>query len=639
MFRTTVSLIAITAALLPVIVSAEEVPETVILDQVILSSGLSPVVESAYGRAYTVLTAEDLQQRRVTTVQDALRTVPGLSVTSTGESLTSIRIRGGETNHVLVLIDGVEANSPGSGDYTFSGMLAEDIERIEVLRGPQSTIHGANAASGVISITTRQARTPGLHYGGTVEVGGLGTRTASAYVQARGERGGISLSAVSRRSDGEDTSRTPGGDTDFNDHDTLGLTGSYELTDGISAGFTLRRRWQEYGYDGTSWTAVDSPDDYVIDTPFTAKRNETYGSLWLEAAALEGRFLHRFVLSGSNQTADHFNAGVPDYDDASRLRDIKYTGSWALDGGHVRDAQQKLSVALQAKRETYETSNAYGANRYERDSKSVALEYQGQFDNGLGIQAGLRRSFNDVFRDATTWSIASAWALPDRDLRLRAAAGKATVNPTMFELYGYTSGTYRGNPDLRPETSHSYELGVDWTFAEGRANLGATLFTSKVEDMITGAGTTSQNISGTSTRKGFELELDYDATDWLRLGATYTYMDARTEDGKPVPRQPRHQLGLRATADFAQGRGSVTADLRYVADNYGQEWFNTVWPAIPATTKLPDFVTVNLAAQYDLTDNLRLTGRVVNLFDEDYSEAWGYYGQGRTAYVGLTAQW
>lgn len=637
MFRTPVSVLAATAALLPAAALGQDSQDQVLLDTVILSAGLSPVAESAYGRAYSVLTAEDLQNRRVTTVQDALRAVPGLAVTATGETLTKVRIRGGESNHVLVLIDGVEANSPGNGDYIFSGMLAEDIERIEVLRGPQSTIYGANAASGVISITSRQASAPGLSYGGTVEVGGLNTRTASAFVQAKGARGAISLSAVARRTDGEDASRTPGGDTEFNKHKTLGLNGSYELTEGVTAGFTLRRTWQEYGYDNTVYppSADFTPQDYVVDAPQTADRNETYGSLWLEAEALGGRLLNRFTIAAANQTTDHFNDGVPDYDDGSRLRDFKYTGTWALDGGNARDAAQKLNFAVQKKRETYESNAAWGTRQYERDTRSVALEYQGQFD-GIGIQAGLRRDFNEDFRNATTWNIAGTWQLPDHDLRLRAAAGKAIVNPTMFELYGSVNDSYQGNPDLTPETSRGYEIGADWNFAAGQGTLGTTLFTSKIEDMIIGAGDTSQNLDGTSTRKGVEVDLDYQVTGWLRLGANYTYTDARTTEGQPIPRQPRHMLGLRATGEFAQGRGSVTADVRYVAGNYDAEWFRS---DPPATTKLPDFTTVNLAAQYDLTDNLVVTGRVVNLFDKDYSEAWGYYGQGRTLYAGLTAKW
>ncbi|RQP07237.1 MAG: TonB-dependent receptor [Paracoccus sp. BP8] len=634
MFRTPVSLLAAAALLLPAAATGQESQAPVMLDPVILSGGLSPVAESAYGRAHSILTAGDLQERGFVTVQDALRDLPGLAVTSTGETLTKVRIRGGEANHVLVLIDGVEANAPGSGDYVFGGLLTEDVERIEVLRGPQSTIYGANAAAGVIAITTRRASAPGLSYGGGVEIGGQGTRAASAHLRAMGARGQISLSAATRHTDGEDASRTPGGDTEFNDRDSLTLGGSYDISEAVTAGFTLRRSWQEYGYD-ESVSFVASPDEYLRDEPWTADRDETYGSLWLEAEALGGRLLNRFALSGSNQATAHFYDGRPDYDDASRLRDLRYTGTWALDGGDARNSAQKLNVALQKKREIYEASFAPGG-RYERDTRSAALEYQGRFDNGIGIQAGLRRDFNEDFRNATTWNIAGAWQMPDRDLRLRAAAGKAIVNPTMFELYGYTPGTYRGNPDLSPETSRGYEIGADLGFAAGRGRLGATLFTSKVEDMIAGAGETSTNIAGTSTRKGFELELDLQASDRLRFGANYTYADAQTAEGEPIAGQPRHLLGLRATAGFAQGRGSVTADLRYVAGNYGTEWFRN-WT--PPTTELPDYVTVNLAAGYDLTGNVRLTGRVVNLFDRDYSEAWGYYGQGRTLYAGVTAQW
>lgn len=624
------------AALLPAPALAQQAP--LILDPVVLSGGLTPVAQGAYGRAYTILTAEDLQARGTVTVQDALRGVPGLALTSTGETLTKVRIRGSDYGHVLVLIDGIEANSSNYGEYVFSGMLTEDIDRIEVLRGPQSAVYGANAAGGVISITTRQATQPGLSHGGAIEVGGQGTRAASAYVEARGERGALSLTLAARHSDGEDQSRSPGGDTEFNDRETLTLTGSYRLGETATLGFTLRRAWQEYGYDTTSWVPVASPDDYVMDAPMTADRDEAHGALWFEAEALDGQMLNRLTLSGMNQTNDHFDAGIPDHDDVSRLRALKYFASWSLDGTPAREAAHKLNAAFETRREVYISSYSPDG-RYERDTRSVALEYQGRYDNGLSLQAGIRHVMNDVFRDATSWSLAGAWHLPERDLTLRAAAGRATVNPDMFQQFGYIPGSFQGNPDLRPETTHGYEIGADWGFDAGRGRLSATLFTSKVTDLITGDGPTSINVAGTSTRQGAELDLDYEASDWLRLGVTYAYTDARDAEGARIARQPRHQLGLRAGGDFAAGRGHAWAELRHVAGSYDLEWYNTAWPAVPASTKLPDFTTVNLAAQYQLTDNLVLTGRVVNLFDRDYSEAWGYYGQGRTAYLGVQARW
>lgn len=631
MSRFPFSLIAFSAAFAATTAMAQDGP--LLLDEIVVSGGLTPFAADTYARAHSVLTGDQIESRGFATVQDALRSLPGVSVTSTGETLTSVRIRGGESSHVLVLIDGVEANSPGSGNYGFAGLLASDIERIEVLRGPQSAIHGPNAASGVIAITTRRADRPGLAYGGGVELGGQGTRAADAHIRAAGPRGDISLSLATRHTDGDDTSRTPGGDRDFNDREMLTLNGSYQLGEAIRAGFTLRRVWQEYGYDEGSWALVDDPDDYVIDADLTADRDEVYGSLWLEAEAMGGRLLNRLTLSGMNQNTDHFREGAPDYDDAARRRSLRYTGTWAIDGVDAHSATQKLNLAAGKQRETYRSS--FGAGLYKRDMTSVALEYQGVFGNGTSLQAGLRRDMNDDFRDATSWNLAAAWQVPDRDLRLRAAVGRATVNPDMFQLFGY-AGDYRGNPDLKPETSLGYEIGADLGLADGRGQIGATLFHSRIEDMIAGAGNTSENLPGTSTRKGIELSAEMQVSHNIRLGADYTYLDAKREDGEIIARVPRHELHMRAEADFAQGRGAVAAGLRHVAGNHDAEWFRSY---TPETTRLPDFTTVDLAAHYDLTDHVRLSGRVVNLFDKDYSEAWGYYGQGRTAYVGLQAKW
>lgn len=639
MIRPQIPGIAFCAALAPMAVLAQDagLPDTLTLDPIVISGGLTPLAAENYARSYTVLTAGDMAAAGVTSVQDALRRVPGVAVTSTGDSYTQVRIRGSEFSHVLVLIDGVEANSPSGGAYLFTGMDLAEIDRIEVLRGPQSTIYGSNAAAGVISITTTQAGKPGLSYGGAAEVGGLGTRAASTYIRQRSERGALSFSLSARNIDGDDDSRS-GGDKDFNDITTAALGGSYALTDEVTAGFTLRRSWQDYGYDTTNSPVAD-PRDYQLDAPLTAKRDETYGALWLEAAALDGRLHSRLALSGMNQTLDHFDAGVATSDDRSTRRSLRYTGSLALDGRDAGSADQKLIVAAETERETYRSSYNPGGT-YERDTHALALEYQGRFADGVSVQAGVRREFNDVFRDATSWNLSAAWQVPGQELRLRAAVGRAHVNPTMFQQYGYVPGAYEGNPDLKPARSLNHELGADLGFAGGRGLASFAVFQSKIDDMITGTADSAVNAPGTSTRKGFELGVSLQATDSLSLGADYTYVDAAQASGLPIVRAPRHQLGLRASQGFAAGRGLASVDIRHVSGTYDMEWFawDYTTPS-PATSKLPGFTTVNLAAHYDLTDEIRLQGRIVNLFDKEYSEAWGYYGQGRTAYVGVEAKW
>ncbi len=237
MIRTHISWITLCAALAPLSATAQEAAtsDPILLDPIVLSGGLSPITSDNYSRSHTVLTTGDMEARGVTSVEDALRRVPGMAVTSTGDSYTQIRIRGSEYNHVLVLIDGVEANSPGAGEYLFSGMNLADIQRIEILRGPQSTVYGSNAAAGVIAITTKQAQEPGLSYGGRLEAGGLGTIAASAWLHQRTDRMALSFSLSARNIDGEDESRS-GGDKDFNDITVAGLSGSYDLTDRVTAG-------------------------------------------------------------------------------------------------------------------------------------------------------------------------------------------------------------------------------------------------------------------------------------------------------------------------------------------------------------------------------------------------------------------
>lgn len=158
MARARFSWIVLCTALAPLAAPAQETTtaaDTLVLDPIVIPGGLSPLRAADYARSYSVMTAAEMAARGVSSVQDALRRLPGVAVTSTGDSFTQVRIRGSEYNHVLVLIDGVEANSPGSGEYLFAGMDLGDVERIEVLRGPQSTTFGSNAGAGVIAITTR----------------------------------------------------------------------------------------------------------------------------------------------------------------------------------------------------------------------------------------------------------------------------------------------------------------------------------------------------------------------------------------------------------------------------------------------------------------------------------------------------
>ncbi|MBA4490652.1 TonB-dependent receptor [Paracoccus sp. S1E-3] len=615
------TLLLLSATLLPAAALAQDAP--ILLDPITLYGGLTPIEAQAYGRASTVLTAQDFERRGVTTVEQALRQVPGVAISASGESNAQIRIRGAEGNHTLVLIDGIRA-AAGDQEYFLSGLELANVDRIEVLRGPQSVFFGADASAGVVNIITRKGGV-GTEASGTIEIGD--GWAASAHVSTRGERGGISLNASKRDDDGYDISQIDGGDDDGLTRETLQLSGDYALTEDIRAGATLRRATEEYDYDATNFAAT-SARDYLIDSRDHADRTEKTGQVWLEADMLDGRLSNRLSYDQTRYDFDDHQ-----WTKAEARTDLwKFRSVYGIDG-RVAEATQTIAFGLEHSKD----ENSL-ATEQRRRSNSAVLEYRGAFANGLDVQFGLRQDNNDVFDDATTWSLGLSYQMPNAPLRLHASAGTGVVNPDYIELFGGFG--YVGNPNLKPEENRGFDLGVEATLLDGRAVVDLTYFHEDLEDEITFSGTplpdgtNYYNQDGTSKRRGVEIAASLRATDSLSFGANYTYLHAKNPDGSVETRRPRHQLGLNAAWLFAEGRGSLSGDVIHVAGNYDQQFFGSF-----ATEELPDYTVVNVAAGYDLTDKVRLTGRVVNLFDEDYSDVWGYPARGRTAYLGLAAKW
>ena len=612
------------------------------LDEIVVSGGLTPFASNAYGRSVSVLTSDDIEDRGLRTIQDALRALPGVSVASVGANYTQVRLRGSESNNVLILLDGVELGGGGE-EYIISGLETANVDRIEVLRGPQSVFYGSNASSGVINIITRTGSV-GTQYGGSVEVGN--GYALSGNVSTRTDRGGLAFSFSDRDDAGFDASGD-GGEKDGTRRRTLGLSADWKATDDLTLGFTIRRSDEDYDYDVNSFSA-STPDEYVVDEPNAlSEREETTAQVYADYQMLDGRLTHRlsYSLSRFDQFSEDPIQGAYALD--GETRSLKYRGSFALDGGTVADARQLLSVLLEDVQE--KTSTTF-VPEFDRGSQSVALEYRGFFEGGIDIQAGLRHDMNDTFDDFTTWNLGLSWRIPDTGLRLHASAGTGVVNPNFFENFGGSFG-YISNTTLTPEENRGYDIGIEAEVLGGRGIIDVTYFNEELTNAITvvsgdagangscipsasGASSCYVNLSGKSPREGVEVSGVLQATENLSLRLAYTYLDAKTPTGTPATRRPEHELGLGATLRTFGDKGSITADLRHVAGSFDTQFFGSF-----SNEKLPDFTTVNLSATYDLTDNLALTGRVVNLFDEEYSESWGYASQGRTLYVGLQGQW
>lgn len=584
------------------------------LGEIVVSGGFNPVDAQSYGRSASVVTGEEIETRGITTVQDALRALPGVSVSSQGNSLTQVRIRGGEANHTLILIDGVEAG--GDGSYILSGLETLNVERIEVLRGPQSVFYGSNASAGVINIITDKGA-EGTEARTRVEVGA--GHTASATVSARGARGGLSFSLSDTYDEGWDFSGAEG-EKDSTRRQTVLLSADVAPVEGLTFGLDVRQSSQSYDFDDNNVGAT-SAAGYVVDNPdLFSDRDEITGRLFAEYEMLDGRLVHRldWQLTENEQS---FSGGAPT---ETRSEALKYRFTYGLDAP-VSEARQMLTFFVEDSEDSSSTNPDF-----DRSAVSYALEYQGSFDNGLTVQAGVRHDDNSVFEDATTWVLSGAYAL-ESGVRLHASAGTGVVNPSYLELYGGFGFT--GNPNLEPERNRSWDIGVEVPFAQGRGVVDLTYFDETLEDEITTTAASSyENQSGESTRRGVELDGSWAATEALDLRAAYTWLDAENPDGSVEIRRPEHELLLGATMQAFDGRGSVSADIRHVAGNFDTQFFGAF-----ATRELPDYTTVDVAARYAIDDTFTLTGRVENLFDSEAVDSWGYVGRPRTAYVGLDA--
>jgi len=596
--------------------------QEIALDEIVVSGGLSPIEASAYGRAASVVTAQEIEDRGITNVADALRSLPGVSVSALSSNFTQVRIRGGEANHTLVLIDGVEA-SGGDGEYVFSGLETANIERIEVLRGPQSVYYGSNASSGVINIITRKGNI-GKTYSGSLEVGEA--TIATAFMSHRTERGGIALSLAHTNDQGYDQSGD-GGEKDGLERTTAILSGDYLVTDTLKLGFNIRTSDETYESDVNSFTAATAAE-YVVDDPTEySDREELTAQIYAEYEMMDGRMTHRLAYENT-RNRQSFNGAPLDRTEAEAL---KYRLSYGLDGRSVADTDHLLNFLIERQEDTSSTNAAYN-----RATRSVALEYRGSFGNGFDLQAGGRYDDNDIFENATTFNLGLAYTLPQSGIRLHASAGTGVVNPTYFELFANAFG-YTGNPNLKPERNKSFDIGAEFPVFEGRGTIDVTYFNETLTDEITavslgGGAFTYGNQAGDSTREGVEISGSMQATETVSLRMSYTYLDAKNPNDSVEIRRPRHELSLGATVETFGGRGTVSADLRHVSANYDTQFFGTF-----ATAKLRAYTTVDLAADYDLTDRVTLTGRVTNLFDDDAVNVWGYASRGRAAYVGLRA--
>lgn len=598
-------------------------------DEYVVTASLSPVSKSSIGSALTVITSADLEKRGTTYLPDILRGVPGLAVNRSGSfgTQTDIRVRGAEANHTLVLIDGVEANDPSFGSsFQFAFLTADNIERIEILRGAQSALWGSDAIGAVINIITKKGQGP-LEINAGFEGGSFDTQRSVLGGSYGNELFNINLNAEVLRTDGTNIARD--GNEDDGHHNR-----TYDLKLGFTPGeifdFNYVRRVVK------SETQSD-PQPFTSTIIVDAEGNQTdidqvYQKASASVALFDKRWKNTFSFIDTKNRTDFASTVFG----ASFLNGDKTKYSFQSDLNFTTTALTNINHDLSFLTE-YEDDNATGSfiggtSQVGFITRSYVGEYRfGLFDR-LFISTGIRHDDNDFFDDETTYRVTGAYKLKETGTRFHIAYGTGVKNPTISELFG-NFPTFTGNPDLTPESSRGWDFGFEQDLFDGKLNFDITYFKNLIADQITGSNQTVTNSNGTNKIQGIEFTSRLSLIENLDLNTAYTYTDSEDANDLELIRRAKHIGNVNLNYSFYESKANLN-----ISANYNGTQIDSVFPPFPTASfraTLDSFTIVNLVGSYKFNKYISLYGKIENLTDESYEEVFGFTSPGIAGYAGI----
>ncbi len=588
------------------------------------------------GQAVTVLDRAAIERSQAVIATDLLMRTPGVSVTRAGGpgSVTALRIRGAEDGQTLVLIDGVRAGDPSapSGAYDFGNLLIGNIDRIEIVRGPNSVPWGSQALGGVVNIMTARP-TNGIEAHARAEYGSYDSKTATAQISGGSGAFSGSIGGNWYRTDG--VSQYAGG-TERDGYRQYSANARANIALGADFDIDLR------GSFADSRTELDgfAPPTYSFgDTNEYSTTQQIYGYAGLNAQLFDGKLKNRLAFTIADIDRDNFNPDfgtTPTFLARGRTERFEYQGDLAL--------SEMFRAVFGAESETSKlfTDDGFSPSSAKTGIDSVYGQIIVKPIEALTLTGGVRHDDHEQFGGHTTVGANAALRLGTGTL-LRANYGEGFKAPTLFQLDSSITGY--GNPLLKPEEARSYDVGIQQTLLDGALVAGVTLFKRRTRNQIdfisctpplTGVCVnrpydTYDNIAK-ARAKGLEFVLEMKPVEALDFRASYSFTDAENRSpglnfGKNLARRPRHSVT--AAVDYTPTDGlSLGADVLHVGDSFDNA-ANTV--------RLDSYVLTGIRAAYTIDGRFTLYGRVENLFDVKYQTVSGYGNFGRAAHIGVRA--
>jgi vitamin B12 transporter len=575
----------------------------------------------------TVITAQDMEREQGRTAPDVLRTVPGINVVQTGGpgGQTSVFMRGTNSNHVKVLIDGIDASDPSNRSFDFGHLQTADLERIEVLRGPQSGLYGADALGGVIVITTKKGEGP-LKVTGTMEGGSFGTFNQTASASGSEKNFNYALNIGHLRS--ANTPVTPldllppgrARNDDYNDNLTYSTRFGVDVTRNVA--FNVVARY-------TDATLKFTGDDFSV-FPFAPNAKQSiqeahqfYTRGEGVVSLFGGAFTNYLAVGFSNNWTSTLSPSSPlaSSNEGDRLK-LDWRGVATLAPG------QTLVMGLEHQTEHLDTS----ATSAEESNKAGYIELQSEIAKRVFLAANVRLDHNENFGEHATWRVAPAFVVPGTETRLKASVGTAFKAPSLSQRFAdFPAFGFFANRNLQPEESLGYDVGFEQPFFNKRLQIGMTYFHNDITNLIAFNDTFTSNINiGRATTWGTESFVSLAVTEWLRLRADYTHtnaIDATT--GLELLRRPKDKTSFTAAWNPTDP-WSFSATVLSVSS-----WVDTDRFGLTPRLTAPGYTVVNLATNYKLDEHTSLFGRLDNLFDLHYQDPTGFERPGLGIFVGV----
>ncbi len=608
------------------------------IEQITITGVRTPIPLDEMSTAVTVIDRTEIEARQSFQLVEILRDVPGMTVARTGSigSQAQIRMRGSEANHILVLIDGIEVNDPASGDeFLFEHLNADDIERIEIIRGPQSALWGSDAVSGVINIVTRKG-SDGLGGSATIEGGSFGTVRGSARLHDGGDNWRASFGVSASETDGTNVSRT-GSEDDGYKNTSVNAAVSFEPRDGLSVDMTARHVDSENEFDPVDFfvTGLPTDGDRVTETMRT-----NFGAV-VRLDQNEGRWTHELGANWLQTDNDNFSSGTNSGTTSAERWKIFYETTVTLAEGH------RVTAAIDHEISDFSQSGiaSFFGDPNQDQSMTVTgyvLDYVGEMTGDLTVTGSARYDDNSDFENVTTWRVGASYDLTDTT-RLRGSVGRGQKSPSFIDRFGFFSDVFLGNPNIKPETSQGFELGVEQTLMNGDVRFGLTYFNSRLEDEIDGfffdLGTftfTAVNKPGESEREGIEMTMDASVGEGWSLQANVTYTESKEPDGLGglIAEVRRPEVTGALAVDYMASSGlNINVNASYVGS--ATDRFFPPYPLPPQIVDLDEYVLLTVAARYPVTKNVSVFGRIENALDETYEDVFGFATPGVAAYGGV----